>query len=125
MNKLIQKNKIFPLLVLMAFFSYGISYLFNLVLSHNLPRGMYGDFTIALKTLPVISFCILLGTNSSAKRFLSAYLAAHNYRFSSDYIQWTLKIIWRSSTIYILFLIMLLITMIGLHLFQIKNIATY
>lgn len=125
MENVDQSNKKFFMLVLIAFLGYGINYIFNLILSHNLSNGLYGNFTLALKTLNIFSFCILLGTASSAKRFLSEYLSEHDQTDSSDYIRWNLKFIARSVIIFLSLLTTLLIVIIALHLFQIKHIASY
>lgn len=120
-----QSNKKFFILVLVSFLSYGISYIFNVILSHNLSDGLYGNFNLALKTLSIFSFFVLLGTASSAKRFLSEYLSENDDTDSSDYIRWNLKFIARSVTIFLSLLTAFFLLMIALHLFQLKHIGSY
>lgn len=113
------------LLVLIPFLSYGAKYIFNVQIAHLLDIELFGDFTIALKTFGILSAGILLGTGTSAKRFLSGYLQAHDQTTSLHYIHWNLRLITEFSLIFITALTSLCLTMIVLHVFNIKSITTY
>lgn len=113
------------LLVLIPFLAYGARYIFNIQIAHLLNIELFGDFTLALKTFGIFSAVILLGTGTSAKRFLSAYFKAHDQASSLHYIHWNLRLISEFSLIFITALTSLCLTMVLLHVFDIKSIETY
>lgn len=112
-------------IILITIISYAAKYVFNLMLSHLLPEGMYGDFSIGLKTFNIFSVMVLLGTATAAKRFLSYYLHIHQEQNIFNYIRWNLRLIYLSSIIFTIFLAALISVMLILHVFNIKNITTY
>lgn len=113
------------LLVLIPFLAYGAKYLFNIQIAHLLNIELFGDFTLALKTFGIFSAFILLGTGTSAKRFLSEYFKAHDQASSLHYIHWNLRLISEFSLIFITALTSLCLTMVLLHVFDVKSIETY
>lgn len=113
------------LLIIIPFLAYGARYLFNIMASHALTIEDYGDLTLALKTFGVFSAFILLGTATSAKRFLSEYMQQHDQVSSLHYIHWNLGLIAKFSLVFVTFLTTLCAIMLSLHFFNLKEISSY
>ena len=113
------------LVLLIPLFSYAIKYAYNVLLAHLLKGGLYGDFTIGLKTLIFFSSLMLLGTATTSKRFLSAYLQKHNEATQLDYVRWNLRLIAKSFIFFMSCLIVLVIVMMLLHVFSYKEFTGY
>lgn len=113
------------MLIFIPFVTYLAKYLFNMLLAQSMSIENFGDFSIALKTFNLFSALILLGTATSAKRFLAEYLRAHDQATSLHYVHWNLRLISRFSIFFIVLLAILCLGMIFLHFFNLKDIATY
>ncbi len=61
-------------LLLLTFATYGLKYVVNLLFAKNMPPEVYGDLSLALRLLAIAAALTLLGTGTSAKRFLAKYL---------------------------------------------------
>ncbi len=115
------KNKATRILIglmLIAVINYSIKYALNAYLANHLAPRTYGDFTIALKMLMVAASLTLLGSDISAKRFLSQYLSRQDASSAVQFIAWNLKLLWRCSAAVIIILLLFIVALYQFHLQQ-------
>jgi len=97
----------------------------NTYLAHHLSVSIYGDYSIAISVLSVLSSLVLFGTDVSSQCFLAKYLCAHQKSNALHYIAWNLKLISTSSLIARLVALASIVIMFGLHFFGIREIHKY
>lgn len=88
-----QLNIIFgPLLIFL--FAYFINYTLNITLANLLTISSYGLVNYTITLVKITSAILLIGTNSSSKRFLNTYLYDNHTSKISSYISWNLNLIY-------------------------------
>lgn len=118
----------YGILILSAFLSvffYVIKFIFNIVLSKHLLHGLYGDWSLAARFYSLISGLILLGTGAEAKKFLARFLKEHEYLNIEHYIRWNFRLIKNSIFLFLVGLLSFMLTIITLHLFNVKSLESY
>ncbi|HJO96011.1 MAG TPA: amino acid permease [Victivallales bacterium] len=109
-----KKNKKITLVLSLAstgLFCYFIKSLCNIVLARTLSTNEYGDFSLYFRMITVISIILILGTNNSAKKYLSKYLAISDIKSIYEFTAWNIKIITKIFKYYILLLVILFLIM--------------
>jgi len=112
-------------LLILSFVTYGLKYVVNLVFAKNMPAEVYGDLSLALRLLAIAAALTLLGTGTSAKRFLAKYLQTNRHADSASYLHWNMRLVARA---YILVWVGALVAgalMFHLHLFGLRDIESY
>ena len=112
-------------LLILSFLTYGLKYVVNLVFAKNMPAEVYGDLSLALRLLAIAAALTLLGTGTSAKRFLAKYLQTNRHADSASYLHWNMRLVARA---YILVWVGALVAgalMFHLHLFGLRDIESY
>jgi O-antigen/teichoic acid export membrane protein len=74
-------------LLILTFATYGLKYVVNLLLAKNMPPEVYGDLSLALRLLAIAAALTLLGTGTSAKRFLARFLVPINRTVVASVVQ--------------------------------------
>jgi O-antigen/teichoic acid export membrane protein len=102
----------------------------NVFIARHLTAALYGDFSLALKFLLVVSNLVLLGTNLGAKRFLSELLSRRKFKDSQKYISWNLRFIRISFLILLIFAlislgVVLLLHYMGIHAIDEQHIVIF
>ncbi|KTD12028.1 hypothetical protein Lgra_1486 [Legionella gratiana] len=122
MNK---EARVVLVLLLISLVTYASKYSLNVFMTHHLAKSIYGDFSIAIKLLTIMTALSLLGTDISSKRFLGKYINLNQKADAIEYVAWNLRLI--SVTFFISLLIALASTllMILLHHFRVKHINDY
>jgi len=110
---------------LIAAFAYLLKNITNILLARNLSMGLYGDFTIGVKTFAIISTLLLLGSGNAAEKFLPDYIYTHDSHSAKGYVSWNFKLIFFSNLIFIVFLLLFITLLLILHLFNIKSLMSY
>ena len=112
-------------LLFFGIFSYLFSFFVNTIISKYLTPDVYGDFSIAYRSIFVISFLLLVGTNTSSVKYLSSYFDVKDHNRVNMFISWNLKLITRTFAISIgVFVIFYLILLI-LHIISFENFTSY
>jgi len=122
------KNKYHILAVnsfLIALVSYGLKNITNMFLARNLMVGLYGDFTLGIKTFAVVSTLLLLGSGNATKRFLPNYLYNEDNRNINNYVLWNIRLLLLSNISFLVFLLIFIVLVLGLHLFNIKALMDH
>ncbi|MCP4180993.1 MAG: oligosaccharide flippase family protein, partial [bacterium] len=110
-NKKNRKVTLVLSLALSGLFCYIIKCLCNIVLARTLSTNEYGDFSLYFKIITVIAIILLLGTNNSAKKYLSKFFTVNDVKSIYEFTAWNIKIITRIFKYYIIFLIILFLIM--------------
>jgi O-antigen/teichoic acid export membrane protein len=118
-----RKNIVY--LIGLALIGYSAKLALNILLAHYLTPSHYGDFSIALRTLAVLSSAALIGTEYSSKRFMPYYLSVGDTKTLTDYIKWNLNITRITFPLCLVIAITSLIIMHALHIWHIKDIRTH
>ncbi|WP_133130617.1 oligosaccharide flippase family protein [Legionella yabuuchiae] len=125
-----QELKLTYSLFLLALMSYFIQYGLNVFLARNLEAHLYGNFSVAIKLLNILTTLILFGTNVSSQRFLASYLRTEAKNQAEQYIAWNLKLIGLTSLLCIVLAglsltIMLFLDHLGIHDYDQYHLALY
>ncbi|HJO95771.1 MAG TPA: hypothetical protein QF753_20415 [Victivallales bacterium] len=83
----------------LSIISYLLKYFLNAFISSQLPTSLYGAFGITIRTLLLLSLILLLGTNSSAIKYLSKYISKKHKKHMYSFMAWNLKVILRTFKI--------------------------
>ncbi len=102
-----------------------VQYGLNVYLARHLSAEIYGDYTIAIKSLGILVSLALFGTDMGSQCFLSKYLRAHQAISAEHYIAWNIKLISISFLFARLLALISFTVMIGLHFFGVKDIHQY
>jgi O-antigen/teichoic acid export membrane protein len=117
------KNALVTLGITLA--GYAVRFGVNLFLARTFSPELYGNYSLAVKLLLLISTISLLGTNNSIFRFFSLYLRANDKTKAFTFLQWNLHFISRAFVSCVILSVLLFSTLISLHLLGIKSIQTY
>ncbi|MCP4179814.1 MAG: amino acid permease [bacterium] len=120
-----KEYKIALTLVVLGIAAYFVKYFLNIILTRHLGAHEYGDLAVFLKLVVILSLLILVGTNNSAKKYLSKYFNKRDINNSIDFIKWNFHIVYKAFIIYILFLFVLYILMGVLHVLNIKDFFSH
>lgn len=117
----------FDMLVLFAIslLSYGINYLLNVFLARHLSAALYGDFSLGLKLMTFLAIFILLGTNTSNKKFFQEYLGHSSHEHLHAYLKWNFSFLKKSILISMGIMLVFSLAMFFLHLTEIKIISEH
>lgn len=74
-----------------------LNVLYTRLLTHNLSLELYGDFTVAMRSLVLVSQIITFGIGLSAQRFVSRYIKMRQPRKIQGFITWSLLLLLRTS----------------------------
>ncbi len=113
------------ILSLIAFLGFGCKYYLNVELAKHLSKEVYGDFSVSLKSFILFSSLILVGTGTSAKRFLAKYIEMNVKDSIRDYIKWNIGLISKTSSFFLSLLLGIFVFILGAHIMNIKQIDTY
>jgi O-antigen/teichoic acid export membrane protein len=112
-------------LLILTFATYGLKYVVNLVLAKNMPPEVYGDLSLALRFLAIAAALTLLGTGTSAKRFLAKYLQTNRHADAASYLRWNTRLVARAYSLVCIGALLSSALMFHLHLFGIRHIESY
>jgi O-antigen/teichoic acid export membrane protein len=111
--------------LLLGFIGYACRLAVTVILTHHLSLELYGDFTVAWRTLVFVSLMLTFGSAISARRFVSDYVLAKDQRKQSGFTLWIFGLLRRSTirlvVAYALFWFMTNI----LHIIDIRWIEKY
>ena len=115
-------TKIFvPLFILLAAFIFN--YVTSIMLANIMSIEKYGLVNYAITVINITAAFILIGTNSSAKRFLNAYLYEHHTNKTTSYINWNLSIVYIPVKFSLILGLFMLVVVDPLELFFIGRIT--
>ncbi|MFK5856213.1 MAG: oligosaccharide flippase family protein [Bacteroidota bacterium] len=105
--------------------AYLMAYFFNAFISHNLTPAGYGDFSVAFKTIFILSLILLLGTNVSSVKYLSTFFNSNNKNEVIHFVKWNIRIIVKTSLLCFVIFILIYILMWILHIYNIREFTSY
>lgn len=108
-----------------ALIAYAIKLYFNILLARHVRPGLYGDFNVALKSAMVVGGLILLGTQTSAKRFLARYIREKNFTSASEFLRWNARVYFFISAAIFFLLCIVAIVIVTLHLNDVRSFNKY
>lgn len=79
--------------VSIAVLGYLINYFLNLFVAKHTAPHFYGDFSVAVRVLLIVTTLTMLGTDISTKRFLSKYVTDNDYKKAANFMHWNLKLV--------------------------------
>ena len=108
----------YSVLVLLAlgFVGYFVKLGFNIFLARHLSVALYGDFSLGVRILGIASSFVLLGTDTSAKRFVARFLREKKHDKIHTYLSWNMRLILVTSLICCALVILSFMTVLSLHL---------
>lgn len=121
----VQKHKTVYFLMIMSIIGYLSKYGFSLLLSHHLTPRRFGEFSISIRILGILTTLALLGTNISARRFLARFLQINDLNSAQIYLQWNMRLIYRSFFLCFFVGLAAYIIMHLLHIWHIQDIQNY
>lgn len=110
-----------PLAIVLC--GYVANLLVSIMMTNMMSIDHFGIVNYAVTILAITSSFILLGTNSSSKRFLSSYLFEHNNDKTDDYVHWNLNIVYIPLKISFILSVFLFFIVDPLELFYIGKIT--
>jgi O-antigen/teichoic acid export membrane protein len=111
-------------LVVIALICYVGKFLLNVFLARHLSPGLYGDFSIGWRTFGLLAILLLLGTGTASKRFLPTLLKDKK-QVAEAYVSWNFRFVVRACLAFIIFLAIFSLTLVLLHLYNVKSIDSY
>ncbi|OGV27727.1 MAG: hypothetical protein A3F18_00645 [Legionellales bacterium RIFCSPHIGHO2_12_FULL_37_14] len=121
----LKKRRTVYFLMIMSLIGYFSKYGLNVLLSHHLSPRRFGEFSIAIRVLGILSSVALLGTNVSARRFLSRFLQLNDEHSTKFYLQWNMRLIHSTFLLSVILGLTTYITMHLLHIWHFRNIQNY
>ncbi|MCP4176212.1 MAG: oligosaccharide flippase family protein [bacterium] len=109
----------------LSIISYLLKYFLNTFISSQLPTALYGDFGLTIRTILLLSLILLLGTNSSAIKYLSKYISKKHKKHMYSFMAWNLKVILRTFKICFILIFLFYIIVFILNAFGITKFDTY
>ncbi len=105
-------------LLVISLVTYSMKYIFNVFLARHFTPSIYGDIIVAIKTLNIFSALSLLGTTTSAQRFLKKYLNKKNKKHAHQFVQWNIKVLIHTFSIILLLTFIAMMILLSLKLFK-------
>lgn len=121
-NKLIQSALS---LFCLSIISYLLKYILNAFVSSQLLPSLYGDFGLTIRTLLLLALILLLGTNSSAIKYLSKYISKKHKKHMYSFMAWNLKVILRTFKVCFIFIFTLYLIIFILNILDITELDSY
>ena len=118
------------LLMLIGLLGYACNVFYTRLLTHNLSLSLYGDFSVAWRSMLLVNQLITFGVGLSAQRFVSMYKKTKQPEKTRAFVYWGASILLRSSfillIIYALFWIVASIThFTEIHRFDQYHLALF
>ncbi|MDG2272671.1 MAG: polysaccharide biosynthesis C-terminal domain-containing protein [Halioglobus sp.] len=85
------RTVLWPLVLVLA--AYAATYALNLFITAHTTPAFYGDFSVAVKVLAIVSSVTLLGTDVGSKRFMARYVQHNRPDEEVRYIHWNLRLV--------------------------------
>ncbi len=104
------------ILFLLGLLGFASQYLLNIYLAHRLSLEIFGEYSLAMKTMELIVCLTLFGTDVGSVCYLSKYLLANNEATIQDYIAWNIKLVGLNVLILRILVWILFLGMLGLQL---------
>lgn len=120
-----QKHKTVYFLMLMSIVGYLSKYGFSLLLSNHLTPRRFGEFSISIRILGILTTLALLGTNISARRFLARFIQINDSNGTQTFIQWNMRVIHYSFFLCVSLGLITYVSMHVLHVWHVNSIQNY
>ena len=121
----IKKNRSLIYLLLIGLCSYFFSYFFNTIVTKIFPPDVFGDFSIALRSVFVISMLLLAGTNISSVKHLSNFINDDDHHGFNRFLHWNFRLIIKTFIISFVIFLLFYSLLILFHFISLKNIMAY
>ncbi len=112
-------------LLAMGLTAYAISIYLNIFVSNYLTPELYGDFTITLRSLGLVSVLLLLGSNQTSVKYLSKFFSNKENENVTCFINWNLKLVLKTFTFCIALCLLMFLVVYILHILKFKDIRNY
>lgn len=118
-------SKLHSKLFFITVMGFLLQYLLNVYLARNFSVALYGDYSIAIKSLEIITSIVLLATDVGAVSILPIYLKANQENSVRTYIAWNIKLIAVNILIARILAVGTLLLVLGLHFLGFREIHDY
>lgn len=108
-----------------AVVTFGLSYGLNVLLARNLSTEVYGNLVFAFRILGAVSALSLLGTGTSATRFLARYLHYQSTDSVESFLRWNTRIIRWPFLLTVTIGVTTCLAMFCVDLFGFRGVQTY
>lgn len=112
-------------IAIISMLAYLVNFVINLYLAHSLSTRYYGEFSVGIAFLTILTTISLLGTNITSKQHLRYYLAQKDKSGLQQFIHLNLRTVEVSYLITMFISLGILLLIMLLHFFKIKNIHQY
>lgn len=124
-KKAIEYYRDMLVLFIISLLSYAVTYSLNVFLARHLNAAVYGDFSVGLELMMFMAAFLLLGTNTSSKKFFQEYLNSSNPERLHAYLKWNFLFLKKSILISTTIMIVFSLAMAFLHITKIKMIGEH
>ncbi|MCF7791695.1 MAG: amino acid permease [Victivallales bacterium] len=101
----VEKNiKLLLILCAATFLTSLVRFLCNLILARNMLISAYGDLSLTIRIIAIVSLVLLLGTNLSAVKYLSYYFETGNIFSINRFVRWNYRLVFKNISLYIFLL---------------------
>ncbi len=113
------------ILLIMGLMAYATSIFLNIFVSNYITPELYGDFTLTIRSLNLISAFLLLGSGFVSIKYLSKYISNKENDYVICFISWNLKLILKTSILCIILCAILFAVIYILHILNVKDLSSY
>lgn len=113
------------ILFFIGLFGYAFNFLFNALLAKHINSILFGEFSVAFRTLNLVSVVMLMGSLGGTKRFYSQYIKQGMLKKASRYIAWNIRLFLLASCFLFFVLLLFTIVIFWLHLIHVRDIREY
>ena len=119
------KNKTVINLLILGLISYFVKFLFNVFAAEHLSPELYGDFSIALRGVFIISLLLLMGTNIASVKYISLYFTDKNPENATRFIKWNLKLVTKTFLIAFIVFTAIFLLLLFMHHLNFTNLGEH
>jgi len=128
MRNLLGLNSVYgqsSLLFVLGIISYLLQFLFTSYLTHQLTPAFYGNFFLALNVLGILTNIFLLGTQTTAVKFMPRYIFLANQSHLDNFLRWIFRVLRISFIICFALALLFAASMSFGHIFEAKSFSSY
>lgn len=119
------ENKSTVALFFLSILNYILQFLFTSYLTHHLTPALYGDFNLSLSFLAITANLALLGTQTTAVKFLPRYLQLKDSSILENFLSWIFKITGISFITCLCISFLIATAMFFFHAVGYKHLSSY
>ena len=119
------KEMEFLFIFFLSLIAYAASIVLNWALAQVLSIDLFGDFGLGYKFFSMAIILLTLGTSQVISRFFSLFYATKDEERLKKFVNWLFNFIPTGLGIFLIIYFVFIYTLIHLHIFELKHIASY